>query len=201
VTSSIEARVCDAVGRHPAVSDIDLVGSRARGDATLLSDWDFKVETDDFENLAAALPRLTEPLQPIATMWDPLARHATFQVIVHGPTMVDLLFDEPWEPSPPYTVTGENLAAIDAHLWDWCLWLGSKHLAGKKRLVTDELRKMARHILRPMGVVDTPGDLPAAIDAYRSARTDRENQLHTEVSRLLESEVCQALAEHDILVR
>jgi predicted nucleotidyltransferase len=43
---------------HPVVGAVSLTGSRARGEATELSDWDFKIETRDFRAVAQALPEL-----------------------------------------------------------------------------------------------------------------------------------------------
>jgi hypothetical protein len=48
-------------------------------------------------------------------------------LILGGPVKVDLIFagqghehELPWKPSH------ETLAGIDAHFWDWMLWLRSK---------------------------------------------------------------------------
>lgn len=64
-------RVIASVASHPAIRSIRLVGSRADGSATECSDWDFRVEANDFTAAAVA----------------------------------------------------SNLEAIDAHFWDWMLWL------------------------------------------------------------------------------
>src|SRR6266536_3333970 len=60
--SDLEQRVLDLVQNHPAVRSVKLVGSRAQGRATKRSDWDFCLETDQFEKLARALPELLAPL-------------------------------------------------------------------------------------------------------------------------------------------
>jgi predicted nucleotidyltransferase len=36
------------VARHPAVTGVELAGSRSRGTHEELSDWDFAVETSNF---------------------------------------------------------------------------------------------------------------------------------------------------------
>jgi predicted nucleotidyltransferase len=46
--------------REPSVHGVELVGSRRRGTATKLSDIDLLVHTVDFDQLAAALPRVVE---------------------------------------------------------------------------------------------------------------------------------------------
>jgi len=51
---------------HPAVTSIEFAGSRSLGTHAELSDWDFAVETSDFEALARDLPSLVEPLQPLS---------------------------------------------------------------------------------------------------------------------------------------
>ena len=66
MTSDLEQRVLDLVQNHPAVRSAKLVGSRANGRATKRSDWDFCLETDQFEQLARALPELLAPLGPLA---------------------------------------------------------------------------------------------------------------------------------------
>jgi hypothetical protein len=52
--------------KHPHVKAVRLTGSREHGRLHGLSDWDFAVETDDFDSVAAGLPELVAPLQPIA---------------------------------------------------------------------------------------------------------------------------------------
>jgi len=65
----MEQQVIDAVSRHPHVESIRLVGSRARGDARDESDWDFRVEVNDFDAVASALPTLLSRLDPIAQQY------------------------------------------------------------------------------------------------------------------------------------
>ena len=42
-------KVCSLLEEHPQVSDTQLIGSRARGDAHDFSDWHFAVTTDDVD--------------------------------------------------------------------------------------------------------------------------------------------------------
>ena len=101
------------LARHPAIDSVVLAGSRARGEATALSDWDFTVETSDFPSVASALPALVAPLAPLAQQWDRLSDHACYMLMLRGVGKVDLIFDEPWESSPPWTVSAETLCGID----------------------------------------------------------------------------------------
>jgi predicted nucleotidyltransferase len=61
-------------------ASVRLAGSRARGEETQLSDWDFQVETDDFTALAEALPRLVEPMRPLSRQWDRYSPHPTYML-------------------------------------------------------------------------------------------------------------------------
>ena len=63
------AAVSAALTVHPAVEAVTLTGSRAEGRSHELSDWDFVVEPDDFAAVATDLPRLFEPLAPLAQQW------------------------------------------------------------------------------------------------------------------------------------
>ena len=189
-------RVRQAIAVHPSVRGVTLSGSRARGDATSLSDWDFEVETEDFASLKDALPSLIAPIEPLVTLWDPLADHATFMLILSGPTKVDLIFEEPVAPLPPYDVRADNLQAIDAHFWDWCLWLTSKRASGKTDLLAEELTKMTNYILEPMGVRTSPSDLGAAVDLYLAARDEQETRTGVRVSRELGSQVARVVRGH-----
>jgi predicted nucleotidyltransferase len=87
-------RVIDLVRQHPQVRGIRLVGSRATQRARAESDWDFRVETFDFSAVAAALPDLLRPLDPLAEQWDRLSDRQCWMVIVPGPAKIDLIFPE-----------------------------------------------------------------------------------------------------------
>jgi hypothetical protein len=176
------------------VSEIGLVGSRAEGRATEHSDWDFRVETTDFDAVAGALPDLLEALAPIAQQWDRLSTHACWMLMLPGPVKIDLIFaDEPHELEPPWPPTADNLPAIDRHFWDWLLWLASKNTAGKHDLVSAELQKLFEHLLEPLGVEQRPSSLRDAVGAYRLARKQAEDRFELQVPRRLEAEVASTL--------
>jgi len=176
------------------VRSIELVGSRATGQARPDSDWDFRVEARDFGAVAAALPELLAPLEPLAEQWDRLSDEQCWMLILRGPVKVDLIFpEEPHVHEPPWVPTAENLGAIDAHLWDWLLWLWAKERAGKDELVATELEKLFVHLLRPLGVERVPSSVADAVELYRPARDAVAEQLGCTVSRELEAEVARAL--------
>jgi predicted nucleotidyltransferase len=187
--------VVAAVSPHPAVRRIELVGSRAEGRATEWSDWDFAVETSDFDAVAAALPELLEPLEPLAQQWDRLSAEQCWMLILAGPLKVDLIFgDEPHAPEGPWEVRSDALAGIDDHFWDWMLWLRAKDRAGKSELVAAELEKLFGHLLGPLGVARAPSSVAEALADYRRARDQAEARLGILVSRRLERAVAPALA-------
>jgi predicted nucleotidyltransferase len=181
--------VVSAVGAHPHVRRVGLAGSRARGEATELSDWDFEVEVDDFPAVAADLPGLVTPFEPLAQQWDRLSDHCCYMLMLRGPTKVDLLFGEPHKHEPPWRVSRETLEAIDRHFWDWALWLASKARADRLQLVQRELEKMHDHLLGPMGVENPPRSLTAAVETYVAAREQHEARFAAGVPRRLENEV------------
>jgi predicted nucleotidyltransferase len=159
----IPSRLTRLVSAHPDTGRVVLVGSRASGKPTALSDWDFRIHTAKPGKVARDLPELVAPLQP------------------------------PWEPSPA------NLAAIDAHFWDWTLWLGAKLLAEKMELVADELTKMQRHLLGPLGVLSPPTTVDDAVAKYRVVRDRLEGQWEVSVPRRLGDEVATALRGHGLV--
>jgi predicted nucleotidyltransferase len=178
-----------AVSEQPGVVAVTLVGSRARGDATEYSDWDFKVQAGDVHRVLADLaPRIAD-LHPLAVLWDRLSDEVCLMVIVEGPTKIDLIFDEPNRHQPPWQVTPATLAAIDAHFWDWTLWLCSKHHAGKREVVAAELDRQFEHLLAPLGVARVPSSLVASVSAYEAQRGIREDELGVVVPRRLGEEV------------
>jgi hypothetical protein len=175
------------------VTGVRLIGSRAEGTVTDYSDWDFAVEVDDFRAVREALPSLLASLEPLAQQWDRLSEHWCFMLMLAGPTKIDLLFlDEPHRLEPPWVVSAETLEAIDRHFWDWFLWLASKEAAGKSKLVSAELEKLWRHLLRPLGVGQPPSTLDKALSSYLRARQAAEAELGIEVPRRLEQEVRKA---------
>ena len=177
------------------IATVELTGSRARGEATSLSDWDFTVTAVDFEAVRDALPSLTAALRPVAAQWDRLSPIWCYMLILAGPAKVDLLFDQPHPVAPPWPVTAATLAAIDDHFWDWALWLASKQLAGRNDVVTAELGKMHAHLLGPLGVTAVPGSLGQAVAEYRAARESRETEFRHRVSRAAEETVLPSLSE------
>jgi hypothetical protein len=183
------------VGRHPAVTGVRAVGSRAEGRPTALSDWDFAVTTRDFRSVAAALPDMVRPLGPLAAFWDPLSRHQCFMMVLPGPRKVDLLFDEPHRAEPPWVPARDTLGPMDAHFWDWILWIAAKHERGRGALVSEELRKMHGFLLRPLGADGPPATVDAAIESYLRNRSEAEARLGIRTDRTLQREILRALGE------
>jgi hypothetical protein len=71
-----------------AVGDISLGGSRAKGCATTLSDWDLYLK-GALARLMAELPGLVAPLRPLAAFWEPLSEEAGYMVVMDGPVKID----------------------------------------------------------------------------------------------------------------
>lgn len=187
--------VVASVSAHPAARSIRLAGSRAEGRATELSDWDFLVEANDFPALAEALPGLLSRLDPLVQQWDRLSAECCWMLILRGPTKVDLIFpDEPHTKEPPWEPNRENLGAIDAHFWDWMLWLGGKEAGGKAEIVRSELGKLSDHLLAPLGADGRPSSIGEAVSAYRAARERAEQGFGVTVRRDVETAVAPALA-------
>jgi hypothetical protein len=192
---NIAAVVEAALLLHPGIRAVELVGSRADGSATRLSDWDFVVVTDRFDEVARALPTLVAGLDPLAQQWDRISEYPCYMLLLSGPVKVDLIFPgEPYESRPPWTVTAETLDGIDQHVWDWILWLVSKRERREDELVQRELVKMHDHLLRPMGVNQVPRSIEAAVERYRSARDERERAFGIQVTRRREREVLPVLS-------
>ena len=188
----IAAAVRTALLGHPHVMAVELVGSRARGTPTPLSDWDFAVEVNDFAGFTADLPALVAELEPLSQQWDRLGPqdYSCYMLMLKGPVKVDLIFPGvPHRPEPPWEVSPNALDGIDQHFWDWVLWMTAKEQGGKDELVRQELRKMSEHLLKPMGVDPVPGSIQAATVEYLSARERLESSLGIQVSRRVEREV------------
>lgn len=181
--------VLRAVGAGVGVQRVELTGSRARGQALPLSDWDFTVVTTDFGQVRDAMPRLVVPLRPVVAQWDRLSRTWCYMLILTGPTKVDLIFDEPHQALPPWQPDASTLPGIDDHFWDWTLWLRSKAAAGRQRLVDSELIRMHEYLLGPLGVVSVPDTIERAVLGYRGARDEWERRLGIRVSRGAEEAV------------
>jgi hypothetical protein len=175
---------------HPAVERVWLTGSRERGDAHELSDWDWGVTARDFEAVARDLPKALAPLQPISALWDPYADIECYMLMLRGPTKVDVLFPgEPRDWDGPWRPSSKTLPQIDAHFWDWILWTEQKWRGGKDDIVRKSLADMHRLLLEPMGVVRAPTTVPRALDVYLEARTRLEEIYGVRVARDLQYEV------------
>src|SRR6266700_1051488 len=110
----------EVLAPSPQVVRVDLVGSRARGEETALSDWDFRIDTTNGAALARELPTLVEPLEPLAAQWDRLTERSTYMLMLPGAVKVDLFpgdelraIQPPWEPTPSNLIAH---AAWHSHL-------------------------------------------------------------------------------------
>jgi hypothetical protein len=194
------ARVSQLLDPRPEVARVELIGSRCRNEATPLSDWDLLIHTTDAPALARELPALVRPLEPLAAQWDRLADHDVYMLVLPGAVKIDLFpghqphaLDPPWEPAP------ENLAAIDAHFWDWMLWLGSKDLHGRRELVQNELDKLHHHLLGPLGMTTRPQTIDEAVSQYCRARDRLERELDVAVRQDLGDDVKLALSRNGVI--
>jgi hypothetical protein len=188
--------VPEVVKTHPSVRHVRLVGSRAEGRAHELSDWDFAVETSDFESISRDLPRLVAPLRPLAVQWDPYSNRACYMLMLSGPTKIDLFFPaEPRSWSPAWDSSPETLEAIDRHFWDWILWLEQKRRGGHAEVLAKGLRDMHELMLRPLGVADEHEEISEAIERYGEARGVLEQSFELSVPRDLEREVLPAVLQ------
>lgn len=180
----------------PRVRTVRPVGSRAGGTPNALSDWDFVIETGDETGVADALPSLVGPLAPLSRQWDRLGppTYSCYMLMLPGPAKVDLIFPGlPHDPSPPWTVSADTLPGIDAHFWDWIVWLASKDLGGRDELVRDQLALLQDHLLGPLGVAAAPGSVQDAVEAYVAARDRRGQELGVRIDPALERAVRPAL--------
>lgn len=196
---NLAGEVSAAIHRHPAVDRISLVGSRSRGDATPLSDWDFAIGTSDFDAIAADLPALVAGLEPLGQQWDPLGDVKTYMLMLPGAVKVDLIFDRPQEPQPPWSIVPETLHAVDHHFWDWALWLAGKGLRGEEELLRTELGKMFGHLLRPMGANSSPETIAAAVRLYAKLRGEQERRFDVAVPGRIGRDVTRALRAAGVL--
>ena len=179
---------------HPAVDRVEFAGSRSRGTHHDLSDWDFAVETSDFESLAADLPGLVAPLSPLSQQWEPMGTFPVYQVLLPGLTKIEYLFlDRSQEPRPPLRPDRDTLAAINTHFWDWIWWIATKGAAGRPALVAEHLARMQAQILAPMGISTAPTSIGAAVEVFVQRRDALEAELGLTVDRRLEREVRQGI--------
>ena len=192
----IAAAVRTSLLRHPHVIAVELVGSRARGTPSPLSDWDFTVDVNDFAGVRADLPALVNELEHLSQQWDRLGPddYCCYMLMLAGPVKIDLIFPGvPHRPDPPWEVAPDTLDGIDQHFWDWILWMAAKEQGGKDDPVRQELRKMSEHLLKPMGVDRVPGSIYAATVEYLAARERLESSLGVHVPRRVELEVLPVL--------
>jgi hypothetical protein len=190
----VDREIPETLGAHPAIEEVWLIGSRANGRAHELSDWDFAVETDDFESVARDLHRLVAPFRPLAEQWDPYSFHACYMLMLPGPIKIDLFFPaEPRSWSPAWEPSPTTLQAIDSHFWDWILWLEQKRSGGYANVLRKGLRDMYELMLRPMGVTGEPTSVPDATRAYLEARGELEQRFGVSVDRDLEADVRPAV--------
>jgi predicted nucleotidyltransferase len=181
--------------KHPAVRQVVLTGSRMRGDATEWSDWDFVVETTNFEAVSIALPSLTESLEPLTHLWDPLSRHLTYMMILKGPIKVDICFDLLQQQRPPWVIDSDTISQVNSHFWDWILWIASKEASGKKDLSVKEYEKMYHYLLAPLGCLRSPDSIEEAVRVYLAAFRRQKSLLNAEVDQTLETEVIKGLRD------
>lgn len=167
---------------------------------TALSDWDLRIEAIDVDELIAALPPLTEPLTPLAAQWDRLSDRVVYMLILPGGIKVDLFPGDrrrasagPWHPQP------DNLSAIDAHFWDWILWLGSKALRGQTDLVDEELEKLYVNLLGPFGANAVPRSIADTVDQYLYLRTAAARTSCVAMNRRLGDEVLGRLRQERLV--
>jgi len=196
VTDDPAATVPAALLAHPHVVGVELVGSRAAGTAGPLSDHDFVVRSDDLDAVLGDLPAIVAPLEPLSQQWDRLGPpdYSCYMLLLRGPAKIDLIFpDLPHRSEAPWEVSAATLPGIDAHAWDWLLWMTSKRQAGRDELVREQLDLFHEHLLAPLGVPAPPSTIPAAVAAYRSARDAAEVRLGLTVPRALEREVLPVL--------
>ncbi len=163
------------------------------GTATALSDWDFVVDTDDFQAVSRDIGSLLAPLDPLAQQWDRLSESYCWMAMLPGPIKLDVIFSDPHQNEPPWEPQSNNLAAIDCHFWDWVLWLCSKRASGKTDLVRSELDKMFGYILQPMGARSRPDSLDDAVASYLVVREQLERSFGVFVPRAVQREVVRAL--------
>jgi hypothetical protein len=181
------------LGSNAGIQHVELIGSRASGQAMPLSDWDFKVVTADFHEIREVLPQLVVPLRPVVAQWDRLSHTWCYMLILSGPAKVDLIFSEPHSALPPWEANASTLRGIDDHFWDWMLWLRSKQDAGKLGTVASELAKLHEHLLSPLGVISVPQTIEQAVAEYQTARADCERQLGMRIPRATEETVIRAV--------
>jgi predicted nucleotidyltransferase len=195
----VVAAIETALARCSAVTSVTLGGSRERGRATELSDWDLYLSGDP-EAMMAEVPVVIGSFDPLAAFWEPLAEEAGYMVVLDGPTKVDVFPSGGRRPiQPPWVLSAETLVQIDGHFWDWSLWLGGKTLRDERELVASELVKMHAFLLEPIGVAEAPADLGEAVAIYLRARASAVDALGVPVDPELGRQVSDALRRHRVI--
>jgi hypothetical protein len=188
-----------ALERCCSVTLVTLGGSRERGRATELSDWDLYLEGDP-ETMMVQVPEVISSFGPLAAFWEPLAEEAGYMVVMDGPIKVDVFpTGARRRIQPPWVLSAETLVQIDGHFWDWCLWLGGKSLRNERELVVNELTKMHAFLLAPIGVAAAPETLGEALAVYLPARASAMNALGVFVDPELGRQVSDALQRHRLI--
>jgi hypothetical protein len=178
---------------------VTLGGSRERGTATELSDWDLYLAGDP-EAMMVQVPVVIASFGPLAAFWEPLAEEAGYMVVMDGPTKVDIFpTGGRRRIQPPWVLSVETLVKIDGHFWDWSLWLGGKTLRDERELVANELIKMHNFLLEPIGVATAPTNLGEALGVYLDARAFAMDALGVFIDPELGRQVTHALQRHQVI--
>jgi predicted nucleotidyltransferase len=113
----VAARVTEVLAPHPDVRRVELAGSRARGEVTALSDWDFHLDAHNGAQLARDLPDLVAPLAPLAGQWDRLTERATSpETSAAGSSRrARARLDARWRMAVPRRLGDEVAAALRSH--------------------------------------------------------------------------------------
>lgn len=195
----VVAAIRTALQNSGAVTSVTLGGSRERGRATELSDWDLYLVGDP-EAMMVEVPAVIASFGPLAAFWEPLSEEAGYMVVMDGPTKVDgFPIGGRRQIQPPWVVGAETLVQIDGHFWDWSLWLGGKTLRDERELVAGELVKMHGFLLGPLGVAAAPTSLGEALAAYLRARATAMDALGVFVDPELGRQVADALQRHRVI--
>jgi predicted nucleotidyltransferase len=188
-----------ALERSSAVASVALGGSRERGRATELSDWDLYLAGDPVR-MTAEIPAIVASFRPLAAFWEPLSEDAGYMVVLDGPAKVDVFpVGARRRVQPRWVVSAGTLCRIDAHFWDWSLWLGGKTLRDERELVASELIKMHDFLLEPMGVAAAPTTLDEARAEYLRARASAMGALGVFIDPELGRQVSKALQRHGVI--
>lgn len=183
-----------AVRAFPGVDAVTLVGSRATNTANALSDTDYAVHTRNVPATAEAIEALVAAHPALAAQWDPLPSDVTYMLLLPGARKVDFIFaGEAPAARGPWAPGRDAPAAIEAHFWDWLLWLGSKQLKGDQALVDAELAKMHHFLLGPLGAKGIPRSLDEALGQFDRWRAGEAAAGRLPVRSALRDDILPAL--------